>query len=221
MLHQYISDYTAGYCLKKDKEGCLHCRFYFSTDLLGFVPKYEDDMDGRGPYLVRPNRLIASAIEGTEYTDDDKITFLRNHPTLVDHNPELLTIWGANIEGRPVESYQQVVRYLLKYMLKNKPNSQLFESIGKAVVENAAEDGTVRKTFQQILMKTVGQHDFSKQECFHVLNGFEFVEMSKTIVKVNVMGTWRLRAPAATDTDATDLTEKNKASYYWNRENSE
>jgi hypothetical protein len=35
------------------------------------------------------------------------------------------------------------------------------------------------------------------------------------------MGTWRLRAPAATDTDATDLTEKNKASYYWNRENSE
>jgi hypothetical protein len=43
----------AGYCLKKDKEGCLHYRFYFPKDLLGFVPKYEDDMDGRGPYLVR------------------------------------------------------------------------------------------------------------------------------------------------------------------------
>jgi hypothetical protein len=43
--------------------------------------------------------------------------------------------------------------------------------------------------------------------------------MSKTIVKVNVMGTWRQRAPTATD--ATDLTEKNKAGYYWNRENSE
>jgi hypothetical protein len=70
-------------------------------------------------------------------------------------------------------------------------------------------------------MKTVGQHDFSKQEYFHVLNGFEFVEMSKTIVKVNVMGTRRLRAPSATDTDATYLTEKNKAGYYWNRENSE
>jgi hypothetical protein len=65
-------------------------------------------------------------------------------------------------------------------------------------------------------MKTVGQHDFSKQECFHVLNGFEFVAVSKTIVKVNVMGTRRLRALTATDTDATDLTEKNKAGYYWN-----
>jgi hypothetical protein len=67
----------------------------------------------------------------------------------------------------------------------------------------------------------VGQHDFSKQECFQVLNSFELVEMSKNIVKVNVMGTRRLRAPAATTTDATDLTEKNKASYNWNRENSE
>jgi hypothetical protein len=70
-------------------------------------------------------------------------------------------------------------------------------------------------------MKTVGQHNFSKQECFHILNGFEFVEMSKTIVKVNVMGTRRLRAPTATDIFATDLTEKNKVGYYWNGENSE
>jgi hypothetical protein len=164
-----------GYCLKKDKEGCLHCRFYFPKDLLGFVPKYEDYMDGRGPYLVRPTRLLASAIEGAEYTDDNKITFLRNHPTLVHHNPELLTIWSANIEGRPVESYQQVVRYLLKYMMKKLSRS----------------------------------------------DSFEFVEMSKTIVKVNVMGTRRLRTPTATDTDATDLTEKNKTGFYWNRENIE
>jgi hypothetical protein len=147
----------AGYCLKKDKEGCFHCRFYFPKDLLGFVPKYEDDMDGRGPCLVRPTTLLASAIEGAEYTDDNKITFLRNHPNLVHHNPELLTIWSANIEGRPVESYQQVVRYLLKYMMKNEPNSQPFESICKAAIDNAAENGTVRKSFQQILMKTVGQ----------------------------------------------------------------
>jgi hypothetical protein len=69
----------------------------------------------------------------------------------------LLTIWSANIEGRPVESYQQVVRYLLKYMMKNEPNSQPFESICKAAIDNAAENGTVRKSFQQILMKTVGQ----------------------------------------------------------------
>jgi hypothetical protein len=114
---------------------------------LGFVPKYEDDMDGRGPYLVRPTSLLASAIEGAKYTDDNQITFLRNHPTLVHHNPELLTIWGANIEGRPIESYQQVVRYLLKYMMKNEPISKPFESICKAVVDNAAEDGTLRKTF--------------------------------------------------------------------------
>jgi hypothetical protein len=61
----------------------------------------------------------------------------------VHHIAELLTIWGANIEGRPVESYEQVIRYLLKYMMKDEPNSQPFSAIYKAVVESAEDDEPV------------------------------------------------------------------------------
>jgi hypothetical protein len=42
--------------------------------------------------------------------------------------------------------------------------------------------------------------------------------MKIKIVKVNVMGTRRLRAPTATFTDETDLTESSIATVYWKRE---
>jgi hypothetical protein len=45
-----------------------------------------------------------------------------------------------------------------------------------------------------------------------------FVEIKIKIVKVNIMGTQRLRAPTAIDTDETDLTESGIATGYWKRE---
>ena len=36
------------------------------------------------------------------------------------------------MECRPVRSYEQIVRYLLKYMLKEESNSATFDAITKA-----------------------------------------------------------------------------------------
>ena len=76
---------------------------------------------------------------------------------VVHHVLELLLIWGANIEGRPVQSYKQVLRYLLKYMFKDEPNSSPFQATAKAVIEASVEEEPVRRSFQKILMKTVGE----------------------------------------------------------------
>jgi hypothetical protein len=195
-----------GYCLKKNREEELVCHFDFPKALVGFKEIYEVPMDGARPYLIRPGRVAGSVTLGAEYKEAEKLIFQRNHPTLVHHIAELLTIWAANIEGRPVESFEQVIRYLLKYMMKDEPNSQSFSTICKAVVESAEDDEPVRKTFQKILMMTVGQHNFSKQECFHTVNGLDFVKMKRKIV------------PTATDTDKTDLTESSIATVYWKRE---
>ena len=159
-------------------EGNPVCRFKFPMELVGFKMKVEQPEDGGPAYLIRPDRIPGKAEEGAEY-EGEKLKPLRNHPVIVHHIPEALVVWGANIEGRVVESYQQVLKYLLKYMMKDEPNSQPFSAICKGVVENAQDDSPLRKAFQQILMKTVGQHDFSNQECAHILNGIEFVEMSK------------------------------------------
>jgi hypothetical protein len=196
----------------------LFCRFKFPIELVGFKANIEHPEDGSRPYLLRPDRIPEEAPEGAKCNEDNKLKPLRNHLTAVHHIPELLTIWGGNIEGSVVESYPQVIRYLLKYMMKDEPNSKPFNAICKAVVENAEEEAPLRKAFQQILMKTVGQHDFSKQECAHILNDIDFVEISRQCIKVNVIGTRRLRAPESNDTDDTNLAADNVATIYWNRE---
>ncbi|KAL8583186.1 hypothetical protein ACOMHN_053699 [Nucella lapillus] len=163
-----------GYCLEKNSNGEKVCRFKFPMKIIGFEAVVSDD----GNILLRPRRLPDVAADGAIYVDG-KLCYLRNHPTIVHHIPELLTIWGANIEGRTIETYEQVLRYLLKYMYKAETDSQTFQAISKAVVSNAGDDMPVRKVFHQILMKTLKQHDLSKQECARILNGRPFVQSSK------------------------------------------
>jgi len=146
-----------------------------------------------------------------------KLKFMRNHPTVVHHVPEFLLIWQGNIEGRPVQSYEQVLRYLLKYMMKDEPNSTSFTAVCKSVVEASKDEDPVRRAFQKILMKTVGEHDLSKQECHHILNGLDFVLYSREFVNVNVSGTRKVRTPQS-DEDNTKATEDNWAFIYWSRE---
>ena len=79
-------------------------------------------------------------------------------------------------------------------MMKDEPNSAPFSAICKAVVEGVRDEEPTRKAFQKILMKTVGEHDLSKQECHHILNGLDFVEFSRKFVAVNVLGTQKVKS---------------------------
>ncbi|KAL8598153.1 hypothetical protein ACOMHN_043224 [Nucella lapillus] len=202
-----------GYCLEKNSKGEKVCRFKFPMKLIGFEAVVSDD----GKTLLRPRRLPDVAADGAIYVDG-KLCYLRNHPTIVHHIPELLTIWGANIEGRTIETYEQVLRYLLKYMYKVEPDNQTFQAISKAVVSNAGDDMPVRKVFHQILMKTLKQHGLSKQECARILNGRPFVQSSKEYVNVNVMGTRKVTIPTGTEAVDANMLQDNVASVYWNRD---
>ncbi|KAL8566446.1 hypothetical protein ACOMHN_015082 [Nucella lapillus] len=181
--------------------------------LIGFEAVVSDD----GKTLLRPRRLPDVAADGAIYVDG-KLCYLRNYPTIVHHIPELLTIWSANIEGRTIETYEQVLRYLLKYMYKAEPDSHTFQAISKAVVSNAGDDMPVRKVFHQILMKTLKQHDLSKQECARILNGRPFVQSSKEYVNVNVMGTITVTIHTGTEAVDANMLQDNVASVYWNRD---
>ncbi|KAL8596788.1 hypothetical protein ACOMHN_053884 [Nucella lapillus] len=202
-----------GYCLEKNSNGEKVCRFKFPMKLIGFEAVVSDD----SKTLLRPRRLPDVAADGAIYVDG-KLCYLRNHPTIVHHILELLTIWGANIEGRTIETYDQVLQYLLKYMYKAEPDSQTFQAISKAVVSNAGDDMPVRKVFHQILMKTLKQHDLSKQECARILNGRPFVQSSKEYVNVNVMGTRKVTIPTGTEAVDANMLQDNVASVYWNRD---
>ena len=211
MLHKC----RVGYCqslTRRDNQGRMTCRFDFPKDLHGFKITF----DGAGSHITSVEKKPTKSDCGAEFVNGS-LKFLRNHPTIVHHMPELLLIWGANIEGRPVQSYKQVLRYLLKYMFKDEPNSAPFMAVSKAVIEASTDAEPVRRAFQKILMKTVGEHDLSKQECHHILNGIEFVETSMSFVNVSVSGTAKVRTPEL-EGDNQPAREDNWASLYWKRD---
>ena len=48
--------------------------------------------------------MASKVIQQRSTTASGDLIFLRNHPRLVHHVAELLVVWGANIEGRPVRA---------------------------------------------------------------------------------------------------------------------
>jgi hypothetical protein len=87
------------------------------------------------------------------------------------------------------------------------------------VVQQTEDEDPLRKAFQRVLMKTVGEHDLSKQECHHILNGLDFVEFSRKMVSVNVMGTRRVE-PLHTSGNGEEMltVTTNFVSTYWERD---
>ena len=57
----------------------------------------------------------------------------------------------------------------------------------KATVEETDDGDPVRKAFTRVLMKTIGAHDLSLQEAFHILNGLDFVTFGRCAKQTEVM----------------------------------
>ena len=72
-------------------------------------------------------------------------------------------------------------------MFKAEPNEVPFDALCQTVIDKASDEVPVRKVFQQMLEKSIGDHDPSTQECFHILNGNDFVTFSMKIMSVNIM----------------------------------
>ena len=193
---------------KGKKSGDSECRFGMPMDPSGFNLIFDES----GKLIISANRNNDSPL-GADVVDKD-LVYIRNNPATVHHIAELLTVWCGNVETRTVKSMESVIRYILYYMVKPEPNSPPFDSILKSVIDVANENEAVRKVMQRILMKTVGEHDLSLQECLHILNGYPIVEFSRKFIPVNVAGTRRIRK---TGNDTEPASVSNLADMYWGR----
>merc|ERR1711860_315687 len=72
--------------------------------------------------------MLDPTIHGSGYNDDG-FNLLRNHPTLVGHIVELLILWGANTDQKTIESYEQLLNYILKYVMKPEKASEFLSNI--------------------------------------------------------------------------------------------
>ena len=192
------------YCLKIILLNIARCRFGYPMRLNGF----EERMTGADGQQFLDELLRVIDFETGGCFEFGKLTLLRNHARLVMHVPELLIIWRGNIDAKLIESVEQTLKYILKYMMKPEVGSLAFSDIVKQLTEKASEDCQVRKLFQSVLLKTVSEHDISKNECFKIISAEPYVKFSRPFRMLNLTGTRRLnleQAGPAMDTNFCDL----------------
>ena len=202
-----------GYC-KPTVEA--ECRFRYPQDYLGFEPRTEADANNaEREFLVEVKRLITEGLEpqseesvtdinaflGATFTSKGEFKYLRNHPDLVNHIPELLLVWRANIESKVVTSFPQLLKYILKYVLKPEEQSATLASILAKVSDKCDDDAPIKRVFQKLLMTTVSDRDVSRAECFQNIHGEEHVKYSKKFRTASLDGSRALNMEARQDSE--------------------
>ena len=209
---------TPTYCLRQTNEGDYVCRFGFPQSLCGFV---REPVSAERNAALRLTRDLTTCPDGGVITDEELI-YLRNHPSVVTHIPELLSLWRGNIDMKLVTNVEAVEKYMTKYIMKEEKKSMSFQDIAKVVAQKATEAGpnaTVPKTLSQIMLKFVGEHDLSKSECWQILNGDDYVTFSRPLRYLNLTDKRRVSEPNERgDNLDQPARAQNSADRYWSRE---
>ena len=203
---------TRAYCKKNNT---TRCRFGFPLPLRGFEHVISTGPDDKG-MLVAVKRKNPSIMLGAEI-EAGNLELLRNHERVVGHVPELLSIWRGNIEQKLIKSPQTLLKYILKYMFKPEEGSLAFTDIVKTLTNNAEDNEPVRKVFQRILLKLVGEHDISKNEAWRIVSGESYVHYSRPFTFLNLTSSRKINVESA-EGDTEGLLTKNFCDIYWARD---
>ena len=160
MLHKC----SVGYCLdpKKvktdtivDEDGTkrkvkkMYCRFQYPFWLNGFKGTNEKDSEFLEKVELTPltdeefaafkleefyRELYDPTVHGSSF--QGSLNLLRNHPTINNHIAELLVIWAANTDQKTITSYEQVLNYILKYVMKPEKASDFLNNMVKSICKD-------------------------------------------------------------------------------------
>ena len=134
------------------------------------------------------------------------LEILRNHPDMNNHIAELLILWRANVDQKSIETYEQLVQYILKYVMKPEETSDFMSKLKKALAKKIDDVTPLNKTAQKVLMSCLGQRDMTSNEYFLIAHGLPYVEYSQTPRIANLNGS------SVKDSD-------NWQNVYWNPDN--
>ena len=92
-----------------------------------------------------------------------------------------------------VIDYHACVEYLSKYACKGEPRSQLLKHVFSSIVHNCTKDTNPTKLIKKVIMKSLGQRDYSAQEVMHHLLSLKLVSSSFKVVPVSLNGSRRVK----------------------------
>ena len=210
------------YCVKNMQlEGGLiqkYCKLHYPFPLIKFEADLAEDDSGR---YVNVRNLMEDGDRTAEIMGNN-VVYVRNHPWLVAVMHDFLTVWRSNIDCQVIRSLNQLLDYVLKYMLKAEKGSTAFNNVVKVLTAEMSDEDPVRRVFQKVLMKTLGEHDMSKTEAVRIMTGMPFVFYGRKFTTVTLLDS---RSVNVNDNDEADESEDNRpatkqnlADRYWKRE---
>lgn len=180
---------STNYCLrKKQNELDLKCRFKFLFELctrtkLEFEPIHTNN-------------------KNTQYKA--KIITKRNDSRVNNHQRLQLQGWRANCDIQVVIDYHACLEYLAKYASKGEPRSPVMKTAFDSIVRNCNIDNSSTKLVKKIVMKSLGQRDFSAQETMHHLMSLKLVSSSFNVIPVSLNGSRKIKTHSADEDFVTN-----------------
>ena len=117
----------------------------------------------------------------------------RNDPRINSHQKIQLVGWRANCDMQVILDYHACVEYLCKYAVKGEPRSNTLKNAFRTVVGNLKTNTDPIKVMKKIMIKALGERDFSARETMHLLLSLKLHSSSFQVLSVNLDGTRSLK----------------------------
>ena len=169
---------STSYCLRrKQSETELKCRFKFPFEpciatKLEFEPIHTNDKNSQ----YKANLITK-----------------RNDSRLNNHQRLQLQGWRANCDIQVVIDYHACVEYLTKYASKGEPRSPVMKTAFNSIIRYCNIQSSPTKLIKKVIMKSLGQRDFSAQETMHHLMSLKLVSSSFNVIPVSLNGSRKMK----------------------------
>lgn len=110
----------------------------------------------------------------------------RNDDRLNIHNPEMISIWRANIDCQPVISCELVLKYIAKYASKAERTSESCTAMLTRISTTQKRDDPVVVAYRRFMTEIVAERDIGAQETCHMLQKLPLVVCNKPFTTLNV-----------------------------------
>ncbi|XP_020897308.2 uncharacterized protein LOC110236158 [Exaiptasia diaphana] len=164
---------STSYCLRQNGENSeLLCRF-----------KYPFDLANKTHLVFEP---VNSKDKSIKYRA--KLVTKRNDSRLNNHQKVQIQGWRANCDIQIIIDQHACVEYLTKYAAKGEPKSPMLTNAFKSVLQSVHLNTKPHKAIKKIMMKTIGERDYSAQETMHLLLSLKLYSSSFDVLPINLNG---------------------------------
>src|SRR5699024_4365436 len=128
-----------------------------------------------------------------EYKDGRLEFFPRRNDTLMGRFNAFVThVWRANTDVSAITDKETVTFYIAKYASKVEKSSKDFLELMRAILARTADDSPAKRLISSLVIKTVGDRDYSAQEVMHILFGWPMYGKTREFVVLNFGdGAWQ------------------------------